>query len=110
MSTFVCDVCKDQKPLSENCGLICFDCSRQLPVRVSARLRLEDLKGDASKLEPFLKETVLIFSREHGAFWRPNGSGYTQEMVDAGRYGFEDAWGRSSHCGPEKGIEYLVLQ
>lgn len=28
----------------------------------------------------------LIYSREHNAFWRPNSSGYTWEIAQAGRY------------------------
>lgn len=33
----------------------------------------------------------LIWSNDHGAFWRPNRAGYTQDMNQAGRYAKEEA-------------------
>lgn len=33
----------------------------------------------------------LIWSEEHGAWWRPNNHGYTQSMKQAGRYTYEQA-------------------
>lgn len=33
----------------------------------------------------------LIWSIEHGAWWRPNRCGYTLRVQDAGRYTREDA-------------------
>ena len=33
----------------------------------------------------------LIWSEEHGAWWRPGHAGYTRSMREAGRYGLEEA-------------------
>jgi hypothetical protein len=33
----------------------------------------------------------LIWSIEHGAWWGPNRTGYTQDIAAAGRYSFEMA-------------------
>lgn len=50
-------------------------------------------------------EIVLIRSRGLG-YWRPGGQGYTDDPEKAGRFTFADAYRRTHHCGPEKGIEY----
>lgn len=36
-------------------------------------------------------DRYLIWSEEHGAWWRPNESGYTRSMRRAGRYSEERA-------------------
>jgi hypothetical protein len=53
---------------------------------------------------------VRIWSREHGAWWRPDGCGYTTHISAAGIYEFEDAWKRSQHCDHDKGIVYEVVE
>lgn len=53
---------------------------------------------------------VRIYSGEWRLYWRANGCGYTDDPRDAGVYAWGDAWDRTSHCGPEKGIEYRVLR
>lgn len=35
----------------------------------------------------------LIWSNEHGAWWRPNMAGYTVKLADAGRYTRREAVG-----------------
>lgn len=72
-------------------------------------IKLEVLKSMDTFLRPALDTKVHIYSREHHAWWRAAGSGYTTDVRDAGVYTFEDAWRRSSHCDPEKGIEYEIL-
>lgn len=52
---------------------------------------------------------VRIYSNEHEMFWRPNGAGYTADKAEAGVYDFDDAWARTSHCGPEKKIGYFEV-
>jgi|GEM_PF-1502114 len=54
-------------------------------------------------------QKVLIWSGEHRCWWGPKGSGYTNRLGEAGVYLFDDAWKRSSHCGPEKKIEYHTI-
>ena len=52
---------------------------------------------------------VRIWTAQWGAWWRPDSSGYTDDIKQAGIYTFEDAWRRSHHCGPEKRIIYEVV-
>ena len=51
---------------------------------------------------------VLIRSREHGAFWRDKGAGYTVYVEAAGRYDFDDALSHTRHCDPSKGIVFYL--
>ena len=77
------------------------------PAELGRTFSLEELKADPrARLSGMI---VRIWSREHGAFWRENGAGYASSMDGAGAYAFEDAWNRTRHCGPEKGIEYVVV-
>jgi hypothetical protein len=66
-------------------------------------LRSIDFKVDAR----WLKRSVYIWSREHGAYWRQGAAGYTDDRNQAGIFGFEDAFNRTKHCGREKQIEYI---
>ena len=50
-------------------------------------------------------DEVVIWSGEHGAFWRADGKGYTDDHTQAGIYTRADAESRTSHCGPEKQIK-----
>ncbi len=59
--------------------------------------------------------TYLIWSNEHGAWWRPGCHGYTLDIREAGRYAEKDAtmtvaqagaWGPH---GPEVPNEVMVL-
>ena len=47
----------------------------------------------------------VIWSGEHRAYWRANGSGYTTILEAAGIYSRSDALARIGGCGPEKKIE-----
>lgn len=53
---------------------------------------------------------VYIFSAEHGAYWRPEGAGYTTERDDAGVWEKEDAKRITSHCGSEKRIRLIPIR
>ncbi len=46
-----------------------------------------------------------IYSSQWGYYWRPKSSGYGTKD-EAGIYTFKDAYGRTRHCGSEKGIWY----
>lgn len=52
---------------------------------------------------------VRIWSGEHCSYWRPDGAGYTYEIAAAGIYKFEEAFRKTSGCGPEKQIMYRVV-
>lgn len=76
---------------------------------MSPRIPLEAFKGAyGPSLVPAiagrLAGDVMIWSAEHGAWWRPWASGYTNQSEDAGRWSFSDAFDMVAHCGPEKRI------
>ena len=71
---------------------------------------LERLKRWRSLVTCARFHTVAIYSREHGAYWRPKGHGYTLKKSEAGRWSLITAWEMTNHCGPEKGIEYHNLK
>ncbi len=65
-------------------------------------LTLEHLKRHPEKRDRF--EKVRIWSKEHCAWWRPNGAGYTAVIDSAGIYDMTTAWASVEHCCPQKGI------
>jgi len=71
--------------------------------------RLEEAKSNENVRAAFGGLKVRIWSYEHGAWWNPDGAGYTSDATEAGQYEFEDAFSRTRHCGPEKGIQYETL-
>jgi len=54
-------------------------------------------------------DLVVIWSGEHHAYWRPEGRGYTTQLLGAGIYTRADAIRRTAHCGPEKEVEIAAL-
>jgi hypothetical protein len=38
-----------------------------------------------------MAKPFLVWSEEHGAWWRPGRSGYTQSIREAGRYSLDEA-------------------
>ena len=77
----------------------------------SVRHELAELKGNNVAFNRLLalNPIVMIWSQEHGLYWREGRSGYTSEMVRAGAYRFKDAWDATNHCGKDKGIAYVEL-
>jgi hypothetical protein len=69
---------------------------------------VERLKRWPSLAEKFKGKFVYIVSAQWGAYWRQNGSGYTDEKQNAGLYSIEDALRHTRHCGPEKRIVFIV--
>lgn len=72
------------------------------------RATLTSLRKRADLFQRFAGAHVRIWSGQWQQWWRPEASGYTSDFTEAGVYTFEDAWSRSSHCGPEKRIAYEV--
>lgn len=70
------------------------------------QLTQQYLKRHPEKLARFDK--VRIWSKQWMAWWRPNGSGYTDDKAQAGIFDAEDAWRRVRHCGPEKRIVLIA--
>ena len=71
------------------------------------QLTQQHLKRHPEKLARFDK--VRILSNEWGAWWRPNGCGYTDDPEQAGIYDAKDAWERVRHCGPKKRIVLVAV-
>ena len=61
-----------------------------------------------SLCERWRGKQVRIWSGQWEAYWRPNGAGYTTDGLEAGVYDFSEALARTSHCGPEKRIEFKM--
>jgi hypothetical protein len=59
--------------------------------------------------EWWCRQNVLIWSREHCAWWRDMGKGYTDKMTEAWLVDFPTAYDYTKHCGPEKQIMYYAL-
>lgn len=73
----------------------------------ASRIRLEECSHEircALGAQP-----VRIWSREHGAYWRYPAAGYTTLVEEAGVYSLGEAWRRTRHCGPEKGVEFVTI-
>jgi hypothetical protein len=80
-----------------------------MPSKSPDSVALEKLKRYPSKRKALEGKKVRIWNTCYSAWWRPEGCGYTQDQASAGIYDFKDAWRRSSHAGPEKGIVYEVV-
>jgi hypothetical protein len=70
---------------------------------------LEEAKACEEMRKDMAGSSVIIRSREHGAFWGSDCRGYTENAWQAGIYSFKDAFENTCHCGPEKGIEFLIM-
>ena len=70
---------------------------------------LERIKRWPSLKMNLRQDAVHIYNGEWGAFWGPNGNGYTDNISKAGVYTLEEALSCSGHCGPEKKIYYLSV-
>lgn len=61
-------------------------------------------------LKHYPNSNVRIYSNEHNAYWGPNYCGYTQKGSEAGIYKIEDAYRKTSHCGPKKQIMFEIVK
>ena len=52
-----------------------------------------------------MSDRVRIYSAQHGAYWCPDGHGYTTDPEQAWITTREEAEHATGHCGPEKMIE-----
>lgn len=71
------------------------------------KLTQQHLRRFPEKLTRFTK--VYIRSNQWGAYWRPEGRGYTTKIDEAGVYPIDDAWERVKTCGPEKRIVLIEV-
>ena len=74
-----------------------------------SRLRLERVHQYHRHRRVMEGKNVRIYSRQWGSYWRHNASGYAERQEDAGVWRFESAWRMTRHCGPEKGIEFELV-
>lgn len=75
------------------------------------RLTLERIKRSALARKLLLgRAEVRIWSNQWLAWWRPRCSGYTDDPEQAGIYSGAEAFQSTSHAGPEKGIQYELIQ
>ena len=77
----------------------------QLVIR--QKFTLEEIKADNTIMDELDK--VLIWTDEHGAYWRENGGGYTWDKLEAGIYDIKDAYRRTKHCSEDKLIKFLSV-
>jgi hypothetical protein len=64
-------------------------------------------RNGCKKFQTFCGMNVRVWSREHKAYWRPDGSGYTDDAAAAWVVEFTTAYYCTKHCGPEKHICYV---
>lgn len=72
--------------------------------------RLERVKRWPGLRRAWSGRKVRIYSTEHGAYWRANGAGYSDTEAEAGIYDFEEAFNRTRHCDPSKGIQFYWVK
>lgn len=58
--------------------------------------------------EWWARRNVRVWTQEHGAWWRPDAQGYTDDDNQAWILDFPTAYERTKHCGPEKKINYFT--
>ena len=68
--------------------------------------RMETFRRGAAKATREAWATVRIWSGQWGAWWCPEGEGYTDQPDRAGVYTLSDACAWTFHCGPEKQIRF----
>jgi hypothetical protein len=66
---------------------------------------LERLKRWPGVRKNVQENQISIYSREHGAYWREGGFGYT-EGNEKWVLTLDEALSHTLHCGPEKQIEF----
>lgn len=83
-----------------------FPLSAEPMIDLGKPLTLVGAKRYESARDKWAKRTVLIYSIEHGAFWRPGAAGYTQYVDAAGRYPFSAAYGFTSDLDRRKRVVF----
>jgi hypothetical protein len=81
----------------------------QMIERAIIKVSLEEIKENPELEQEMQYSLVRIWSDEHEAFWRPNGSGYTADGLRAGIWRFSDAFKKTNHCDPGKRIQFWVV-
>jgi hypothetical protein len=70
----------------------------------AVRIALEDVTPTIAAA--FAEDQCLIWSSEHRLYWRAGGHGYVAADYDAGRFTLAEAYSRTKHCDPSKGIMF----
>lgn len=72
-------------------------------------IRMEYLQRypDTARATEWKQKNVKIFSSEHGYYWRGTGQGYTGFASESDTITCENAYRKTGHCGPEKGIWFI---
>ena len=95
--------------LAERNKVVAWSKIKELPLTKGSSYEMHMFKQNV-KLKDLMKGVnVYIRSGQWGAYWRPNGSGYTEHEERAGKYDFEDAYLSTSHCGEEKQISFEIV-
>lgn len=73
-------------------------------------ITLKRLKERPDVAKHFFGKLVHIYNGgDVRMYWRPNAAGYTRSLAEAGQYQFIEAVEMTSHCGPEKAVEYRLV-
>jgi len=72
------------------------------------KITLERVKRSPRMVDYLSRKLVRIWSGEHMAYWGPRNSGYF-DLAGAGFYDGDDAYLTTKHCGPEKKIEFDIV-
>lgn len=78
---------------------------------------IEQYDPDTERPLEYVKETgdlpfafVRIYSREHCAYWRGTGQGYTDNPQESTPWRMAEAFAKVKHAGPEKRIVFIKAE
>ncbi len=109
-NTITCTCCDSCRQKCQESALSEYD----LPQELSDEISLNHINNSSDGqiitfINKFGSKICQIYSDQWGAYWRPNGKGYTYEKGEAWKLTFKEAYEATSHCGPEKYIVYKFI-